>query len=381
MKKKIFYWSPCLNPVGTVKSTLNSAISTMKFGKDKYEVTLINAFGEWDEYSDYLKKKNIKIINFNYKFYKYLPKKGFIKSRISYIIIYLSCFIPLLRLIKKLKPDYFISHLITSLPLTIMYFSNFDTRFILRISGMPKLNFIRKNFWKLISEKIFVVTCPSLELKSKLININLFEKNKLHFLPDAIIDINTFKIQSKEEVYELQKFKNKKIIFSAGRLTKQKNFTYLIDEFSSFSKINKNFVLLILGDGEERKILEKKIKERRLEDKVFLLGHVKNVYKFFKKGEIFVLSSLWEEVGFVMVEAALANLFIISSNCPNGPSEFLGNGQNGILFQNNKYGELTKSLTKYLNIEDKKKQKYEIKKSVMKYSRFRHFVELKKILK
>ena len=82
-----------------------------------------------------------------------------------------------------------------------------------------------------------------------------------------------------------------------------------------------------------------------------------------------------------MVEAALANLFIISSNCPNGPSEFLGNGQNGILFQNNKYGELTKSLTKYLNIEDKKKQKYEIKKSVMKYSRFRHFVELKKILK
>ena len=381
MKKKIFYWSPCLNPVGTVKSTLNSAISTMKFGKDKYEVTLINAFGEWDEYSDYLKKNNIKIINFNYKFYKYLPKKGFIKSRISYIIIYLSCFIPLLRLIKKLKPDYFISHLITSLPLTIMYFSNFDTRFILRISGMPKLNFIRKNFWKLISEKIFVVTCPSLELKSKLININLFEKNKLHFLPDAIIDINTFKIQSKEEVYELQKFKNKKIIFSAGRLTKQKNFTYLIDEFSSFSKINKNFVLLILGDGEERKILEKKIKERRLEDKVFLLGHVKNVYKFFKKGEIFVLSSLWEEVGFVMVEAALANLFIISSNCPNGPSEFLGNGQNGILFQNNKYGELTKSLTKYLNIEDKKKQKYEIKKSVMKYSRFRHFVELKKILK
>jgi len=381
MKKKNFYWSPCLNPVGTVKSTLNSAISTMKFGKDKYEVTLINAFGEWDEYSDYLKKNNIKIINFNYKFYKYLPKKGFIKSRISYIIIYLSCFIPLLRLIKKLKPDYFISHLITSLPLTIMYFSNFDTRFILRISGMPKLNFIRKNFWKLISEKIFVVTCPSLELKSKLININLFEKNKLHFLPDAIIDINTFKIQSKEEVYELQKFKNKKIIFSAGRLTKQKNFTYLIDEFSSFSKINKNFVLLILGDGEERKILEKKIKERRLEDKVFLLGHVKNVYKFFKKGEIFVLSSLWEEVGFVMVEAALANLFIISSNCPNGPSEFLGNGQNGILFQNNKYGELTKSLTKYLNIEDKKKQKYEIKKSVMKYSRFRHFVELKKILK
>ena len=82
-----------------------------------------------------------------------------------------------------------------------------------------------------------------------------------------------------------------------------------------------------------------------------------------------------------MVEAALSNLFVISSNCPNGPSEFLENGQNGILFQNNKFGELTKSLKKYLNIENKNKHKYEIKKSAMKYSRFRHFIELEKIFK
>jgi glycosyltransferase involved in cell wall biosynthesis len=381
MKKKIFYWSPCLNPVGTVKSTLNSAIAAKKFGKNKYDVTLINAFGEWDQYLDFLKKNNIEIFNFKYRFYKYLPKKGFFQSRISYLIIYFFCFIPLLRLIKKSKPDYLISHLITSLPLTIMNLFNFDTKFILRISGMPKLNFIRRNFWKLISKKIFLVTCPSLELKSKLTNINLFKESKLHFLPDAIIDIKKFKIESREETGELQKFKNKKIIFSAGRLTKQKNFTYLIDEFSAFSETNKDFVLLILGDGEERKILEKKIIEKNLQDKVFLIGYVKNVYKFFKKGEIFILSSLWEEVGFVMVEAALSNLFIISSNCPNGPTEFLDNGQNGILFQNNKSGELTKSLKKYLNIENKKKHNYEIKKSTMKYSRLRHFIKLEEILK
>ena len=63
-----------------------------------------------------------------------------------------------------------------------------------------------------------------------------------------------------------------------------------------------------------------------------------NVFKYFKKGEVFVLSSLWEEVGFVMVEAALTNLFVISSNCPNGPKEFLSNGRYGILFENNKSG-------------------------------------------
>ena len=46
MKKKIYYWSPCLNPVGTVKSTINSAKSLSKFDKS-YDVKIINACGEW----------------------------------------------------------------------------------------------------------------------------------------------------------------------------------------------------------------------------------------------------------------------------------------------------------------------------------------------
>ena len=54
-----------------------------------------------------------------------------------------------------------------------------------------------------------------------------------------------------------------------------------------------------------------------------------------KNSEIFILSSLWEEVGFVIVEAAMCNTFVISSDCPNGPKEFLNNGENGILFKNN----------------------------------------------
>ena len=79
-----------------------------------------------------------------------------------------------------------------------------------------------------------------------------------------------------------------------------------------------------------------------------------------KKSEIFVLSSLWEEVGFVIVEAALSNLFVISSNCPNGPSEFLNNGKNGILFKNNVKDELYLSFKKYqyLNESQKKQAKY-----------------------
>lgn len=380
MKKKIFYWSPCLNPVGTVKSTLNSAVSAMQYGSDFFEVTLINACGEWDEYLNYFEENHVKIINLRYKFFKYLPKHGYIQSRFSYIAIYLLCFFPLIKVIKTYKPNFFIAHLITSLPLTVMSLLPLDTKFILRISGMPKLNFIRKSFWKIISTKLHKVTSPSVELMYKLIDLNLFDRKKIFFLPDAIININEFISKKKLEVTNFKEFNKKRIIFAAGRLTKQKNFSYLIDEFSSFIKSNDEFVLLILGDGEERNKLQKQILEKKLQKNIFLIGHVNNVFKYFKKGEAFILSSLWEEVGFVMVEAALSNLFIISSNCPNGPTEFLSEGKYGILFKNGVRGELSNSLTKYDNLKNIKRHKFEIKKKTKQYTKFRHFLILKNIL-
>tara|TARA_B110000027_G_scaffold131234_1_gene155177 strand:- start:881 stop:2035 length:1155 start_codon:yes stop_codon:yes gene_type:complete len=380
MKKKVIYWSPCLNPVGTIKSTINSAVSLSKYSKD-YEVIIINACGEWDKYLDYFKDNHVKIINFKYKFFKYLPKRGYIQSRFSYMVIFLLCFLPLIKFIRFYKPDFFIAHLITSLPLMVMNLFKTDTKFILRISGMPRLNLIRKSFWKIISAKLYMVTSPSIELMNKLININLFDQNKISFLPDAIIDIEQFISKKNSEIDNLKKFEKKRLIFAAGRLTKQKNFSYLINEFSTFLKNNDKFILLILGDGEERNKLEKQIIKKKLQTNIYLIGHVENVFKYFKNGEAFILSSLWEEVGFVMVEAALTNLFIISSNCPNGPTEFLSEGRHGILFESNKKNDLSNSLIKYASLKDIEKHKLEIKKNTKKYTKYRHFLKLKNILK
>ena len=145
-------------------------------------------------------------------------------------------------------------------------------------------------------------------------------------------------------------------------------------------KKNDEFTLIILGEGELRKNLERLIKKNKVENKIYLYGHVNNIYKYFSKGEAFILSSLWEEVGFVMVEAAICNLFIISSNCPNGPTEFLNNGNNGILYENNKSGELEKSLHLYCKHKDIFKDKLSIKKNAFKFTKLRHYVALNQIL-
>ena len=380
MKKKIFYWSPCLNPVGTVKSTLNSASSLIKYNQDEYDVYLINACGEWDQYFEFINSNNIKLINFKFKYFKYLPKRGYVQSRFSYVLIFILSFFPLIKLIKKYKPDFIINHLITSLPLTLLFLFKFDSKFILRISGFPKLNIVRKNFWKYVSSKLYCITSPSEELKKNLIKLNIFQKKKIYFLPDAIINISNFIKKKNEKLIDFENTKNKKIIFSAGRFTKQKNFLYLINEFSDFCLKNDDFILYILGDGEEMNLLREKIKEKKMYDKIILKGYVDNVYKFFKHGDLFVLSSKWEEVGFVIVEAAISNLFVISSDCPNGPSEFLNYGNNGILFKNNKSGELSKALTNFINLNEKKKMKVKLKKNAKKYTMFKHFKVLNKIL-
>ena len=381
MKKKVFYWSPHLNPVGTVKSTLNSALSLKKYNNE-YDVYLINVCGEWDDYKSFFLDNSIKQIKLSFSYFKFLPKKGFISSRLSYFLIYILSFLPLLILLKKNKPDVIFLHLITSLPLTILRIFKFETDFILRISGYPKLNILRKIIWKSISEKIKFITCPTLDLKKDLERLNIFDCKKIYFLPDAIIRIKNLKRET-NFFFDKQIPENKRIILSAGRLTHQKNFLYLIDEFFEFSKDNDEFVLLILGDGEKKNEITRFIKKRGIEDKVFLLGHKNNIYSFMRNSDVFILSSLWEEVGFVIVEAAMCNSLVISSNCPNGPKEFLDNGKRGILFESNKKKALLNSL-KNFSIMDKNQifqHKLKLKKEAKKYTIFNHYIELDKILK
>ena len=130
------------------------------------------------------------------------------------------------------------------------------------------------------------------------------------------------------------------------------------------------------------KNLELQINKNNLMNIVFLLGRKNNVYNYMKSSDVFVLSSLWEEVGFVIVEAAFNNLYVISSDCPNGPREFLNNGKNGLLFSSNIDNALNLSLIKYSKLDKKKNFEYSVslKKNSINYSKFRHYIKLNHIL-
>ena len=375
--KKIFYWSPCLNRVGTLYSTINSAISVKKYSKN-FEPIIINSCGEWDNYTELFNKYDIKIENFYGKnLFNFLPKKGYLASRFSYLFIFLISFFPLLKLSYKNKNEILIAHLITSLPLSLACLFNTKIKLILRISGYPKLNIFRYYLWKLSNIKISYITCPSQALLEYLKNINLFNVKKLTYLPDAIINIKEIKKQF------LVDSKNQgKYILAVGRLTKQKNFSYLLSEYEKFLRINKNYKLIILGEGDEKNKLINICKKMNLIEHVTFKGQVNNVYDYMKKASVFVLSSLWEDPGFVIIESGFCNLFVVSSNCKNGPDEFLESGKGGILFESNKKNALYDALLKFENMSDEEilTKKIYLKKKTKYYSIFTHNRILNNIL-
>ena len=374
--KEVYYWSPCLTKVGTYKSTINSAISLAKYSKNQYSVKIINSCGEWDSQKELFKKNKIELINLGLNYFQFLPKTGFLKSRFSYLIIFILSFFPLMKLILKEKPHFLIIHLLTILPLSINFMRKNKTKIVLRISGFPKFNLFRKMIWKISSENIYKITCPSEELKKQIILKEIFLENKIYFLPDPIIKMGEFKNKFKKG----EKLSKRKYFISVGRLTNQKNFSYLIDEFSEFIKINSDYDLHIYGDGENRIKLQDQINKKKVNNRIFLKGYSNNINLYMKNADSFVLSSLWEDPGFVLVEAAMNNLFIISSNCKNGPSEFLNYGKGGILFESNKKNALLNSLKKFLNLRTSESYFSKIKiakKNCKKYTLLRHYNLLK----
>ena len=105
--KKIFYWSPCLSKVGTTNSTINSATGMSKFFNNEYKIFIINSCGEWDKYINHFQSNNVEVINLNFSYLKYLPKKGFLGSRISYIIIFFILFHTFIEFIKERKTRFY----------------------------------------------------------------------------------------------------------------------------------------------------------------------------------------------------------------------------------------------------------------------------------
>jgi glycosyltransferase involved in cell wall biosynthesis len=123
-----------------------------------------------------------------------------------------------------------------------------------------------------------------------------------------------------------------KRILSVGTLKKEKDYETLIKAVAILSH-NEKIKLIILGDGPERKYLEKTISDLDLTETVLLYGFTSNPYPWYASADLFVLSSLWEGFGNVIVESLESGTPVVSTDCPGGVREILDNGRYGTLVE------------------------------------------------
>ena len=168
------------------------------------------------------------------------------------------------------------------------------------------------------------------------------------------IKTNNMPIESDNKISNL---KNKNII-TVGRLEKVKGYDDLIKLFSKLD--NKEWTLSIVGTGSEFDNLNNLIKELNMEDNIKLLGfkNTEELNKLYKESSIYIMTSIEESFGLVLLEAASHGLPLIAYDSALGAKEIIKD--NGILITNRNEKEMIKELKNLIN-DEKVRKEYQIK--------------------
>lgn len=235
---------------------------------------------------------------------------------------------------------------------------------------------------KLLNKRIIVRSNSSPSGWSKNFLKNLIYKNALQISDKVIVNSIEFKNLIKKKfntnstcIYnplnqeEIIKKSKKKINFkffkkntinfvNVARFEDQKDHLTLLEGFLKLKK-NLKFKLLLIGNGKNENMIRNFIKKNNLQDDIKILQNIQNPFPYIKKTDFFVLSSIYEGLPNVLLEAITLKKYVISSDCPTGPKEILDNGKGGSLFKTSNPNDLKKKITEIYSNKNKIKNKIE----------------------
>lgn len=178
----------------------------------------------------------------------------------------------------------------------------------------------KKNVFVKLFEKILKVLC--IKNSTHLVACGeeagkyMFGKKKFQILHNAM-DLEKYQYSENNRKNIRKKYNisdNKYVVGHIGRFTKQKNQIFIIELFKKIYEEDKNFVLFLIGDGEQKKFIIDKIKEYGLDKNVILPGILNNVNQVYSAFDLFILPSLWEGLPVVSIEAQASGVQTILSN-------------------------------------------------------------------
>lgn len=282
-----------------------------------------------------------------------LQKKGFItylcpsKSKHSLINwLYLS------RIIRKEKPALLHAHIWNPMACKYVFLSKQFSKIPLVITEHDpfRLGFIKSLYkrWAIRqADQIITVSKANQKLLSDLyplVKEKIFTVHNGISLKTNLIS-NDQKKRIRKELFKASE--HNQILLSVGTLHPRKGFKYLIKAFQKVHHKNPSTRLIIAGEGPERPILEKLISNLGLVNKILLLGQRNNINQLMQSADLFILPSLKEAFGLVIIEAFSAGLPVIATEV-GGIPEIIVNQKNGLLIKPGNKFAIEKAIEKLL---------------------------------
>ena len=145
-----------------------------------------------------------------------------------------------------------------------------------------------------------------------------------------------------------------KRIISVGRLAEQKGYERLIEAWSKIANKYPDWIVDVYGDGEQKEWLKKLIVDYHVGDSFTIYPPTSNIQDKYLESSIYVMSSRFEGLPIVLLEAISCGLPCISFDCPHGPSEIIENGKTGILVENGNVEKLTEAIEDLIIHEERR---------------------------
>lgn len=344
MKKKLVFFIGGLN-FGGMERVVFIAKNLLENDFDIKIVTLYQDAADYEKKDDYY--------NLN------VPPS---KKKIS---TFLKRLLKTIKMKKELKPD-----IVFSFGMYLNYL-NVLSNFAIKnksttIAGIRSYDWLTSPFFSATTDKWIMKHLDKINSVSKLIAKDAEkiwgipeEKNDVIYNP---YDVDYIKEKSNEEIDDFEFDKDKYYIVTMGRLADQKGYNNLIRAIFNVVKKHSDIELLILGNGDKKTEIEQMILDYNLQDHVKLLGGKKNPYKYVKKANLYVLSSLSEGFPNALSEAMCIGTPVVSVNCKSGPSEILIK-KDDFSFENKKYYVGDFGILTYEMIPDKVYAKRELSES------------------
>lgn len=226
----------------------------------------------------------------------------------------------LIKLLKKNKYKVVHSHInsLSIFPLCAAKIANVKIR-IAHSHSSAGSNELKRNIIKYILRPFSKIFPTNFLACSEFAGIWLFGKNfmntgEVKVLNNAI-DTSKFSynVEIKDKIRKYEKLEDKFVVGHVGRFVNQKNHSFLLKIFYEIHKLDKNSILILLGDGPLRKSIEEEARDLDIENSVRFLGIKENVNEYMQAMDIFLLPSFYEGLPVVGVEAQTAGLRCIFS--------------------------------------------------------------------